>query len=80
MMKRILKIVRKEFIQIRRDKGLMRMVVLAPSSAVADLWVRRGDRHSRAADGGPGSSRIRGKPQARRSLHFKRLLRSRGRM
>ena len=30
MMKRILKVVRKEFIQIRRDKGLMRMVVIAP--------------------------------------------------
>ena len=30
MTKRILQIVRKEFIQIRRDKGLMRMVVLAP--------------------------------------------------
>ena len=29
-MKRILQVVRKEFIQIRRDKGLMRMVVLAP--------------------------------------------------
>ena len=29
-MKRILKVVRKEFIQIRRDKGLMRMVVIAP--------------------------------------------------
>ena len=29
-MKRILHIIRKEFIQIRRDKGLMRMVVLTP--------------------------------------------------
>jgi ABC-2 type transport system permease protein len=29
-MKRIFHIIRKEFIQIRRDKGLMRMVVLAP--------------------------------------------------
>jgi len=29
-MKRIFQIVRKEFIQIRRDKGLMRMVVIAP--------------------------------------------------
>ena len=29
-MKRILQIVRKEFIQIRRDKGLVRMVVIAP--------------------------------------------------
>jgi ABC-2 type transport system permease protein len=30
VMKRILQIVRKEFIQIRRDSGLVRMVVLAP--------------------------------------------------
>ena len=30
MLKRILRIIRKEFIQIRRDRGLRRMVVMAP--------------------------------------------------
>src|SRR5215207_4799298 len=30
MMRRILQVVRKEFIQIRRDKGLLRMVAIAP--------------------------------------------------
>ena len=73
-MKRILKVVRKEFIQIRRDKGLMRMVVLAPSSAVADLWLRRRDRHSRAADGRSGSVGFRGKPPARGSVRLQRVL------
>src|SRR5678816_3180961 len=30
MMKRVAQVARKEFIQIRRDRGLLRMVVLAP--------------------------------------------------